>query len=233
MARKPYSTKFKLTVSVAAVIFSAAAVGFLVKNRRGEENQPQMVTAVPPPAPTGVVERPPASEPVTEARDNPDRSVGKVKSLRQIASAARTWGPGYTSWYGKTSPDLTITDVEGSKHRLSDYRGRKVMLIFWATWCTPCRMEIPHLIDLRNTVSEQKLAMLAISSEPVEMVKKFASDAKINYTVFSADTERFPLPYSRVFSIPSTFFIDASGKIRLAAVGLLSMRDTRDILKAL
>jgi peroxiredoxin len=231
MANKPRTSTIKLAASAAAVIILAAAVGFFVKNRRGAENPPPVQAVHTPPERSAPSEEPPAGNPGVETRA--DRSVGQVKSMRQITASARTWGPGYTSWYGKTSPDLTLTDINGNKHRLSDYRGRKVMLIFWATWCGPCRMEIPHLIDLRNTVGEEKLAMLAISNEPPELVKKFARDAKLNYAVFSTDTGRFPVPYNSVFSIPSSFFIDATGKIRLAAVGLLSLRETRDILRAL
>jgi peroxiredoxin len=93
-------------------------------------------------------------------------------------------------------------------------------------------MEIPHLITLRNTISEDKLAILAISNEPAAKVKKFAADRKINYTVFSYNTLALPAPYSWVDGIPTTFFIDTKGKIKLAAVGAISASEIKAILRA-
>jgi thiol-disulfide isomerase/thioredoxin len=88
----------------------------------------------------------------------------------------RGWGPIYPNWYGKEAPDFNVTDITGKQHTLSQYRGKNVMLIFWATWCNPCIQEIPDLIKLRKTYSEDKLAMLGISyidrMNSTEAVKK-------------------------------------------------------------
>jgi len=152
-------------------------------------------------------------------------------SLNNIIKAARTWGPVYTSWFGKTAPDFTLTDIAGKQHKLSDYRGKDVLIIFWATWCLPCRTEIPHLIALRNTVGENKLAMLAISNENPALVKEFTADRKINYTVLS-DPGTMPKPFNTITSIPCSFFIDSKGKIKLATEGLLSLGEIKAILQA-
>ena len=159
-------------------------------------------------------------------------------NLNKIISKARTWGPAYTSWIGKTAPDFTLTDISGKQHKLSDYRGKNVTIIFWATWCRPCIVEVPHLIALRNLISEEKLAMLAVSyittfpPETTKKVKNFVKQNKINYTVFSSDTQAMPSPFNRIRGIPCSFFIDPKGKIKLATEGTLSLGEMRAILQA-
>ncbi|MFZ2148733.1 MAG: redoxin domain-containing protein [Sedimentisphaerales bacterium] len=156
-------------------------------------------------------------------------STGPKASLNDIIKAARTWGPSFTPWYGKPAPDFALTDLDGKEHKLSDYKGKKVLLVFWATWCPPCLREIPGLIELRETVSEDKLAMLAISNERPDLVKRFVAQAKLNYTVL-LDQGTLPSPYNAINAIPSSFFIDTEGKIKLATTGLLSLEEIKAIL---
>jgi len=168
-------------------------------------------------------------EPLTESTDNDSQPK---MSLNDIVRYARAWGPIYTSWYGKTAPDFTLTDISGKQHKLSDYRGKNVMIIFWATWCRPCLIEMPHLIALRNIINEDKLAMLAISNEHSALVEKFVENKKMNYTAFSSDTRAMPFPFNRIRGIPCSFFIDPNGKIKLATEGTLSLGEMKAILQA-
>jgi peroxiredoxin len=159
-------------------------------------------------------------------------------SLRDVIRTARTWGPAYSYSFGQKAPDFTLTDINGKQHKLSDYRGKDVLINFWATWCPPCKAELPHLIALRNLVGEDKLAMLAISykstfpPETAERVKDFVKQNKINYTVFSIDPGSMPSPFDRISGIPCSFFIDPEGKIKLATEGLLSLGEFKAILQA-
>ena len=152
--------------------------------------------------------------------------------LKDIIRARRTWDPSFKSWYGQQAPQFTMTDIYGKEHKLSDYRGKNVILIFWATWCGPCRIELPHLIALRDSIGPDKLAMLAISNENSSLLRTFAKKVKINYTVISHPTRSLPSPFSRVTSIPSSFFITPEGKIKLATEGMISLGETRAILQA-
>lgn len=158
--------------------------------------------------------------------------------LNDIIKTARTWRPAYTSWYGKAAPDFTLTDIAGKQHKLSDYRGKSVLIVFWATWCAPCIREIPHLIALRNIIAEDKLAILAISyiapHNTTQMVKGFVEQNKrINYPVFSPEVSSMPTPFDNPTGyIPCSFFIDPEGKIKLATTGVLTLGAMKAILQA-
>jgi len=156
---------------------------------------------------------------------------GEPKSLAEIIGSRRTWKPVWTNWYGKTAPELELADIAGKTHKLSDYLGKNVLLIFWATWCGPCRKEMPHLIELRKKISEDELAMLAISNEDPTMLQRYARTQGLNYTIISARGP-LPAPFGSVRGIPAGFVIDKEGKIKLATEGFVSLTEMVQILRA-
>jgi thiol-disulfide isomerase/thioredoxin len=159
-------------------------------------------------------------------------------NLNDVIRFRRGWDTTFTSWYGKMAPDFYLTDINGKRHRLSDYRGKDVMLVFWATWCGPCIMEMPSLIELRKTTDEDKLAMLAISyittmpPNTTDRVKSMVQQRKLNYTVISVDVSSLSAPYNQVSGIPCSIFVDPEGKIKLATVGVLPLDAIKAILQA-
>jgi len=158
----------------------------------------------------------------------PQEAIGK--SPESNAEAPKTWDVAFASSFGKEVPDFSVNDIEGKTHKLSDYRGRNVVVVFWATWCPACNLEIPHLIELRNMFGEDKLAILSISSEEPEHLKHFAESKGINYTVTSLGDSPLPEPFANVTSIPTSFFIDPDGKIKFAALGLVPLADAKVIM---
>ncbi len=96
--------------------------------------------------------------------------------------------------------------------------------------CGPCRAEIPDLKELRQEYTNEQLAILAISDEDSQLLKNFVREQNIPYTVLQSS--RLPDPFSRVNALPSTFFIDPQGNIKLATVGMLDKQTTIKILKA-
>jgi peroxiredoxin len=156
---------------------------------------------------------------------------GEPRRLAEIIDARRTWKPVWTEWYGQTAPALELKDIGGKTHKLSDYRGKNVLLIFWATWCAPCLVEVPHLIELRKRISEDELAMLAISNESPTTLQRYAEVKGLNYTIIS-DRGPLPAPFGGVQGIPAGFVIDKEGKIKLATEGLVSLTELVQILRS-
>ena len=154
-------------------------------------------------------------------------------TLQEIIINRRTWNTVWPDWYGRTAEDFSFRDIHDKEHKLSDYRGKTVLVVFWATWCAPCHVEIPHLIELRNTMSRDELAILAISNENITSLKQFADYKKLNYTVISSKNyPPLPAPFRYVRGIPAGFFIDEEGRIKLATEGLISLTELLQILRA-
>lgn len=83
-----------------------------------------------------------------------------------------------TQWYGKDAPNFLATDINGKEHELSKFKGKEVMITFWATWCVYCREEIPELIEMRSNISESELVMLSISYEKEDTIKRFVGKTR-------------------------------------------------------
>jgi peroxiredoxin len=153
-------------------------------------------------------------------------------SIQNIIKAAKDrWGPAFEQWWDKPAPDFTLTDIEGGTHKLSEYRGKDVLVVFWATWCGPCKLEVPHLKELRGAVPKDKLAILAISNEPAALVKTFAAEQGINYTVLTSSGS-LPTPFDQVRVIPTSFFVGPDGKFKLAIEGMVPAADAKAIVQA-
>jgi len=159
------------------------------------------------------------------------------QQMQQQSSENKTSAPDIEkdplqSWIGKAAPDLTVTDLEGAKIRLSDLKGKKIVLDFWATWCPPCKKMIPDLIALREQTQPANLVILGISDEPIDRLNKFVKDNKINYPVIS-HSGSLPSPFDQVTGLPTTFFIDAQGVIRQVVVGYHGLDELKAALDAL
>lgn len=130
-----------------------------------------------------------------------------------VASAARQDGPAV----GTTAPDFTATSfVTGHATRLSAQRGKVVILTFWATWCAPCREELPDLEKIQERVGRDKLTVIAVSyrdsAETLDYVKKNAKSAAWKLTMLSDTDEAIASAY-HVAMIPRLFLIGRDGKL--------------------
>jgi len=140
----------------------------------------------------------------------------KWKEITQRA-APQTDKEQFAEWLGLAAPNFSVTTLDGKTIQLSDLKGKHVVLDFWATWCPPCVMEIPHFIQLRKETPETELVIVGISSEDKDTLKSFVTKKGINYPIASADD--LPSPYKDVSAIPTTFFIDRQGIIQHVLVG--------------
>jgi len=138
------------------------------------------------------------------------------KEWSEMAASAEVT-PVFPEWIGREVPDFTVTTLEGKQLQPSEWRGRRVVLDFWATWCPPCRLEIPHFIRLANENSQDELLIIGVSSEDEQTLKEFVEKEGINYPIVSAND--LPAPFDAIEAIPTTFFIDRNGLIQNVVVG--------------
>ena len=133
---------------------------------------------------------------------------------------------------GKAAPDFTLATLDGNKVKLSDFRGKAVLLNFWATWCPPCKVEMPWFEQLQKQYASDGLVVLGVAmddSEPAT-IAKFASDLGVNYPVLLG-TDQVSDDYGDVQYLPTTFYIARDGTIMDKMTGLLDRRDIEDAVK--
>ena len=117
----------------------------------------------------------------------------------------------------KPAPDFTLRDLKGNQVSLSDFRGQPVVLNFWATWCMPCRVEIPYLEALYTKYKDQGLVVIGMNTETDYMKVKHFAEPRMSYTVL-LDGQTQAQAYD-VSGIPCTYYIDREGLIRYRNVG--------------
>jgi cytochrome c biogenesis protein CcmG, thiol:disulfide interchange protein DsbE len=117
------------------------------------------------------------------------------------------------------APDFTLPQLDGSDLRLSAYRGKVVLLDFWATWCDPCREEIPHLVELQKKYADAGLQIIGVSmDDSADPVRPFYQEFHMNYPVVMGTAKTGAL-YGGVMGLPITFLIDRDGRIHRKHIG--------------
>jgi peroxiredoxin len=133
------------------------------------------------------------------------------------------------------APDFELPTLDGRRVKLSDFRGQAVLLNFWATWCPPCKIEMPWFVDIQKEYGKDGLVVLGVAMDDTESAKiaAFASEMGVNYQVLLG-TDQVSDDYGDVRSLPTTFYIDRNGNIVSKAVGLLGRQEIEnDVKKAL
>ena len=118
-----------------------------------------------------------------------------------------------------SATDFTLLDLEGNKHTLSDYKGKVVFLNFWATWCPPCRAEMPSMQKLYETWDKDKFVMLAVNiGESREKVRSFAESNGYTFPILLDEDQKVARKYG-IRGIPATYLIDEQGNMVNKVVG--------------
>jgi cytochrome c biogenesis protein CcmG, thiol:disulfide interchange protein DsbE len=117
------------------------------------------------------------------------------------------------------APDFSLPDLTGRQLKLSDYRGKVVLLDFWATWCDPCREEIPHFIELQNQYGDRGLQIIGVSMDDgPEPVRDYYQRFQMNYPVVMGNAKIGEL-YGGVLGLPIAFVIERGGRIYARHIG--------------
>jgi cytochrome c biogenesis protein CcmG/thiol:disulfide interchange protein DsbE len=175
----------------------------------------------------------------------------KQASERLLASAAKgelvldpSGGmPQYVSpLMGKPAPAFALEDLSGKKVSLASYKGKAVLINFWATWCAPCKIETPWLVELRNQYAAQGFEILGVSTDDIDRddseklgdekkdIAKSARQLGIDYPVL-IDGASLSAPYGGLDAMPTSFFVDRKGTVVAAQLGLTSKDEIEGNIK--
>lgn len=131
------------------------------------------------------------------------------------------------------APDFEKIDLKGNIIHLSDYEGRVVLLNFWATWCGPCRREIPALIDLQEKFKGKLVIIgIALDEEGFDIVRPYAKEMNINYPIVT-DDYTYGEKLGGIYMVPTTYIIDRQGLITARKIGEISIDDIRPRIEKL
>ena len=169
------------------------------------------------------------------------KAIMAVSTIGAVFVAAVLFGqnkPGATETSPSSkllpAPAWQLQDVDGKTVRSSDFKGKVVILDFWATWCGPCRMELPGFVELQKKYEKQGLAVIGVSVDQISPgeVKKFAQQSGVNYPVMLADAKAIQ-DFGGIEAIPTTFVIDREGRIVKQHLGFTEKEEFEKEIKPL
>jgi thiol-disulfide isomerase/thioredoxin len=124
---------------------------------------------------------------------------------------------------GNIAPDFEFSDFDGKRMKLSDLRGRPVLVNFWASWCIPCRAEMPDIEAALQTYAPQKFAAVGVNNgEKYKVAQQFLDKVGARFTAFAYDSDAAVARRYAVQGMPTSYFIDGQGVITLVVLGPLT-----------
>ncbi len=135
---------------------------------------------------------------------------------------------------GQLAPNFEISDYDGSRHRLSDFRGRVVYVNFWATWCFPCLIEMQDIAELQNEFSDDLVIITVNRRESLDDAEAYFRDLPrldgsngISFAVNGMDPDDTLFDHYRAFAMPTSFFVDPDGVVTTVGHGLINLEQMR------
>ncbi len=174
-----------------------------------------------------------------------ERAAALAAPPDMMLSAMGDLPPSIEPMLNKPAPGFTLQDLDGNKVSLDSYKGKAVLINFWATWCGPCKIETPWLVDLRKQYASQGFEILGVSEDDLDLgdkqklkeekqgIASFVQQMHMPYPVL-LDGDQLSKPYGGLDALPTSFYVDRSGKVVAAQVGLTSKDEIEgNIRKAL
>lgn len=160
--------------------------------------------------------------------------LGRRLASKSKAGIAEGTNPIPKEVKGLAAPDFELEALsapDGTKMKLSDLRGKAVVLSFWATWCEPCKIEMPWLVDLKKQYGEQGLEVIGIAQDESgkEAIMKFAGSMGVNYPILQG--KNAVMDVYGAYLLPTTVYIGRDGKMLAKVVGLVSKSEIEDHIK--
>ncbi len=162
-----------------------------------------------------------------------------------VAATSGDTGQMASPLVGKVAPQFALEDLSGRMVSLSNYKGKALLINFWATWCGPCKLETPWLVDLRNQYASQGFEIIGVSTDDIDRsdkkmleeekkeISRFVEQMHMPYPVL-IEGDLLSKPYGGLDAMPTSFFVDRTGKIVAAQMGITSKDDiASNIRKAL
>lgn len=134
-------------------------------------------------------------------------------------------------WSGYSSPHLKLTTLDGSVIDSNEFRGKRVMLNFWATWCSPCIQEVKDISAFVSATSRDDIIVVGIGDEERTVLEPFMKEHGINYPIVSIPREQLPMPYSGRKAIPVSFILDRNGTIQFVHHGVMGEEQLTSLVK--
>lgn len=133
---------------------------------------------------------------------------------------------------GKPAPDFELETLDGKKVKLSDFRGKAVVLNFWATWCQPCKIEMPWFIEFQNKYRGEGVEIVGVAMEDTDRkdIEKFLKEMGVNYLILLGK-ESVGEQYGGILGLPTTFYIGRDGTIVEQHAGLISKSEIEEHIK--
>lgn len=134
---------------------------------------------------------------------------------------------------GDKAPDFILSDMEGNKHQLSDYKGRGVFLNFWGTWCKPCEREMPYMNNQYKVYKDQGVEILAVNvGEPDFSINKFIEKHKLVFPILK-DTNKDVTTLYDITPLPTTMLVNPEGTITAIETGELSEERIKEMMESI
>lgn len=164
---------------------------------------------------------------------------GAGQKMDELLEDAFHWKLLAKNWYDKWAGDFTLTDINGKVHKLSDHKGKDVIVLSWAVWCPGSKSQVAILNEIRKQISEDKLVILAVcyntntGRDSLEMVKEYAAKHKIEFPVFYVALDAVPSPFDMNLFVPASYFIDSDCNLKLAVEDIVSIKYIHKVLEAI